>query len=90
MKLRDQFSVLNCLWTGFPCRKQYWRIITQIFKLCCFGLNEIGPEGNSGDLYVVTKCSLAMVIVDFRDHLFFVKRKNIYTMCLRGCADVPF
>lgn len=54
-----------------------------------FGLNEIGPEGNSGDLYIVTKCSLAMVIADFRDHLFSVKRKK-YTVCLSGCADVPF
>lgn len=46
--------------------------------MLCLGLNEIGPEGNSDDLYVVTKCSLATVIADFRDHLFSVKRKKIY------------
>lgn len=44
--------------------------------MLCFGLNEIGPQGNSEDLYVVTQCSLAMVIADFRDHLFSVKRKK--------------
>lgn len=44
--------------------------------MLCFGLNEISLEGNSGDLYVVTKCSLAMVIADFKDHLFSVKRKK--------------
>lgn len=36
-------------------------------------LNKIGPERNSGDLYVVEEYILAMVIADFRDHLFLWK-----------------
>lgn len=43
-------------------------------------LNEIGPERNSGEFYVVTKCSLAMVIADFRDHLFCEKEKKTYNV----------
>lgn len=52
-------------------------------------LNKIGPERNLGDLYVVEEYILAMVIGDFRDHLFLWKDKK-YTTCLNGCADVPF
>lgn len=44
--------------------------------MLCFGFNEIGLEGNLEDFYVVIKCLLVMVIVDFRDYLFFVKRKK--------------
>lgn len=35
--------------------------------------NKIGPERNSGDLYVMEEYILAMAIGDFRDHLFLWK-----------------
>lgn len=44
--------------------------------MLCIEPNEIGPERNSGDLYVVRECSLSMVIADFRDHLFLWKGKE--------------
>lgn len=47
-------------------------------SMLCLEPNEFGLEINSRDLYVVTKCSLSMVIADFRDHLFCEKEKKIY------------
>ena len=58
--------------------------------MLCIELNETGPERNSGDLYVVTECSLAVVRADFRDHLFLWKgKKHIFTV-FKWLCYVPF
>ena len=79
---RNWFSVLDCFLTGLLCIKQCWWIITLIFKLC-YALDLMGlvQREIQGIFMLWQTCSLVMVVADFRDHLFSVKRKkNIYNV----------